>query len=92
MPLFINIGSGSSVVTTDFIAALNQRKLSAAGLDVTDTEQLPADKPPMANEKHFDYSAYSGIYQEYAEDVVQISQENLEKYRQDGTMKEIRSI
>ena len=46
----------------------------------------------MANEKHFDYSAYSGIYQEYAEDVVQISQENLEKYRQDGTMKEIKSI
>ena len=33
------------MVTTDFIAALNQRKLSAAGLDVTDTEQLPADSP-----------------------------------------------
>lgn len=46
----------------------------------------------MANEKHFDYSAYSGIYQEYAEDVVQISQENLEKYRQDGTMREANSI
>lgn len=43
--LFINVGRGASVVTTDLIAALEDGRLGGAGLDVTDPEPLPADHP-----------------------------------------------
>jgi D-2-hydroxyacid dehydrogenase (NADP+) len=38
---FISIGRGESTVTDDLIAALNDGRLTAAGLDVTDPEPLP---------------------------------------------------
>ncbi|MEX1994808.1 MAG: D-2-hydroxyacid dehydrogenase [Steroidobacteraceae bacterium] len=43
--LFINVGRGASVVTTDLVAALEDGRLGGAGLDVTDPEPLPADHP-----------------------------------------------
>lgn len=85
-PMFINIGRGPSVVTTDLIAALNQGKLSAASLDVTDPEPLPPDSPLWQMKNVLITPHISGIYQEYAEDVIQIFQENLEQYRQDRTL------
>lgn len=39
---FISVGRGESTVTDDLIAALNDGRLTAAGLDVTDPEPLPA--------------------------------------------------
>jgi len=39
---FISVGRGESTVTSDLIAALNDGRLTAAGLDVTDPEPLPA--------------------------------------------------
>lgn len=39
---YINIGRGETTVTADLIAALKDGRLSAAGLDVTDPEPLPA--------------------------------------------------
>ncbi len=41
--LFISVGRGESTVTNDLIAALRDGRLTAAGLDVTDPEPLPAD-------------------------------------------------
>ncbi len=38
---FVSVGRGESTVTDDLIAALNDGRLSAAGLDVTDPEPLP---------------------------------------------------
>ncbi len=38
---FISVGRGESTVTGDLIAALNDGRLTAAGLDVTDPEPLP---------------------------------------------------
>jgi len=38
---FISVGRGESTVTADLIAALNDGRLTAAGLDVTDPEPLP---------------------------------------------------
>ncbi len=39
---FISVGRGGSTVTDDLIAALKDGRLTAAGLDVTDPEPLPA--------------------------------------------------
>ena len=43
--LFINVGRGGTVVTEDLVAALQDGRLAAAGLDVTDPEPLPPDHP-----------------------------------------------
>ncbi len=43
--MFVNVGRGSTVVTDDLIAALESGRVSAAGLDVTEPEPLPADNP-----------------------------------------------
>ncbi len=40
---FISVGRGESTVTDDLVAALQDGRLSAAGLDVTDPEPLPGD-------------------------------------------------
>lgn len=85
-PMFINIGRGPSVVTADLIEALKQGKLSAAGLDVTDPEPLPADNPLWQMKNVLITPHISGLYQAYAADVVQIFQENLEQYRKYGTL------
>lgn len=43
--MFINVGRGKTVVTSDLLAALESGQISAAGLDVTDPEPLPAESP-----------------------------------------------
>jgi phosphoglycerate dehydrogenase-like enzyme len=43
--IFINVGRGKTVVTSDLIAALESGQISGAGLDVTAPEPLPADNP-----------------------------------------------
>jgi phosphoglycerate dehydrogenase-like enzyme len=42
---FINVARGGSVVTADLVAALNERRIAGAGLDVVDPEPLPANHP-----------------------------------------------
>ena len=42
---FINIARGGSVVTSDLVDALNNKKIAGAALDVTDPEPLPAGHP-----------------------------------------------
>ncbi len=41
----INVGRGGHLVATDLLAALDRGHVSAAILDVTDPEPLPADHP-----------------------------------------------
>jgi phosphoglycerate dehydrogenase-like enzyme len=43
--LFINVGRGGTVVTADLVAALENRTISGAGLDVTEPEPLPREHP-----------------------------------------------
>ncbi len=43
--IFINVGRGGSVVTSDLVEALKSKKLAGAGLDVTDPEPLPDGHP-----------------------------------------------
>ena len=42
---FVNVARGGSVVTDDLVAALEDGRVAAAGLDVTDPEPLPPDHP-----------------------------------------------
>jgi len=42
---FINIGRGAIVVLDDLVAALEQREIQGAALDVYEVEPLPADHP-----------------------------------------------
>lgn len=42
---FINVGRGSSVVTEALVAALRERRIAGAGLDVFEEEPLPAGHP-----------------------------------------------
>jgi len=43
--IFVNVARGGSVVTADLVAALEDGRVSAAGLDVTDPEPLPPEHP-----------------------------------------------
>lgn len=43
--IFLSVGRGKSTVTADLVSALQDGRLYAAGLDVTDPEPLPADSP-----------------------------------------------
>jgi phosphoglycerate dehydrogenase-like enzyme len=43
--IFVNVARGGSVVTDDLMAALEDGRVKAAGLDVTDPEPLPSDHP-----------------------------------------------
>ncbi len=43
--IFVNVGRGQTVVTDELIKALQSGRVSAAGLDVTEPEPLPADSP-----------------------------------------------
>jgi len=43
--IFINVGRGKTVLTEDLLHALESGRVSAAGLDVTDPEPLPASHP-----------------------------------------------
>lgn len=42
---FINVGRGASVVEADLVRAINEDLIAGAGLDVMETEPLPASNP-----------------------------------------------
>jgi phosphoglycerate dehydrogenase-like enzyme len=42
---FVSVGRGKSTVTADLVAALKERRIAGAALDVTEPEPLPADSP-----------------------------------------------
>ncbi|MET0292145.1 MAG: D-2-hydroxyacid dehydrogenase [Steroidobacteraceae bacterium] len=43
--LFLNVARGTSVVTSELVKALNEKRLAGAGLDVVDPEPLPPEHP-----------------------------------------------
>jgi len=43
--MFVNVGRGQTVVTSELIKALESGRIAAAGLDVTEPEPLPSDSP-----------------------------------------------
>ena len=77
---FISVGRGESTVTDDLIAALNDGRLTAAGLDVTDPEPLPAGHelwklPNVVITPHVAATTDQGRWRRWA-----VSMENLRRY------------
>lgn len=77
---FISVGRGESTVTDDLIAALKDGRLTAAGLDVTDPEPLPAGHelwslPNIVITPHIAATTDQGRWRRWA-----VTLENLRRY------------
>ncbi|WP_260117103.1 NAD(P)-dependent oxidoreductase [Nicoliella spurrieriana] len=83
-PIFITIGRGPSTNTDDLLAAIDNGKLGAAGLDVTDPEPLPADHPLWQRENVLITSHISGIHAEYLDESIAIFNQNLSQFNVNG--------
>ncbi|MBR1457516.1 MAG: D-2-hydroxyacid dehydrogenase [Oscillospiraceae bacterium] len=77
--IFINCGRGGAVDGAVLADALQQGRIAAAGIDVTDPEPLPADSPLWALDNLMITPHVSGFYHlpETFERVVDIAAENL---------------
>jgi len=64
--IFVNVARGGSVVTEDLVAALEDGRVKAAGLDVTDPEPLPPGHPlwQMSNVVITPHIAWGGANRE----------------------------
>lgn len=89
--ILLNVGRGSTVHTADLCDALNSGILGGAGLDIVDTEPLPAESP-LWDAKNLVLTPHvSGGYhlKETLERIRKISIENLESYYNKAPMKNL---
>jgi len=77
---FINVGRGQTVVTADLTAALKNRTIAAAALDVVDPEPLPKDDPLWAQPNLVLTPHISGDSDLGVESSVRVLRENLRRY------------
>lgn len=78
--IFINVGRGESVITDDLIDALDQGKVSRAGLDVFEQEPLDAKHPLWKHKKVLMTPHIAGQVESYPKHVYPIFKNNLEAY------------
>jgi D-2-hydroxyacid dehydrogenase (NADP+) len=78
--VLINIGRGGTVQTDALVAALREKRIGGAGLDVTDPEPLPTDHPLWKVENVIITPHFSGGRPGYADQVTGIFLRNLAKY------------
>lgn len=78
--IFINVGRGPSVKTSDLIDALNSGKLSFAGLDVFEEEPLPTDSPLWTMENVLITPHISGLARHFKKRLFDIFSTNLKAY------------
>lgn len=84
----INVARGRVVDEAALIAALQQRRIAAAGLDVTREEPLPASSPLWAMPQVLITPHSAGETQRYEDAVIDILLENLERlWRGEATLK-----
>jgi phosphoglycerate dehydrogenase-like enzyme len=76
----LNIGRGGTVDEEALVRALRDGRIAGAGLDVFETEPLPADSPLWDMEQVIITSHYSGLTPRYEERVFGIFIPNLERY------------
>jgi phosphoglycerate dehydrogenase-like enzyme len=77
---FINLGRGTAVLENDLIAALNDREIAGAMLDVFRREPLPSDSPLWDVPNLMISPHLSGDYAGYPADIAQLFFDNLERY------------
>jgi len=76
--IFINVGRGNAVDESALVTALNEGKIAAAVLDVTEKEPLPGDHPFWTTPNlllSFHTSAIS-----YPENITELFVENYQRY------------
>lgn len=81
---YINIGRGETTDTDALIFALNEKKISGAGLDVFEQEPLLEDSPLWEMENVIITPHTSGDTEHYNDRVMEIFIANLKKYLVDG--------
>jgi phosphoglycerate dehydrogenase-like enzyme len=78
--LLINAGRGGTIDTEALMAALRERRIAGAGLDVTDPEPLPPDHPLWDMENVIIAPHYGGSHPGYEQRAGQVFVENLRRY------------
>jgi phosphoglycerate dehydrogenase-like enzyme len=78
--ILINIGRGATIDEAAMIAALQTGRLGGAGLDVFETEPLPADSALWGMENVLITAHYSGSTPHYDQRAFEIFLDNLERY------------
>jgi phosphoglycerate dehydrogenase-like enzyme len=78
---FINVARGGSVVTDDLVAALKNKKIAGAALDVTDPEPLPPDHPLWKTPNVIITPHIAGDSDLGSDAQIQVVRENLRRYR-----------
>jgi phosphoglycerate dehydrogenase-like enzyme len=76
--VFVNVGRGNAVDTTALVAALQERRLAAAVLDVFEKEPLPEDHPFWTTPNLYMTFHTSAI--SYPEDIMRVFVENYWRY------------
>lgn len=78
--IFINVGRGESVVTEDLLAALDNGKVSRAGLDVFEQEPLPEDSPLWNHEQILMTPHIAGQVESYPKYIFPLFMKNFEAF------------
>lgn len=78
--ILVNTGRGATIETSALIAALQEKRVGAALLDVTDPEPLPSDHPLWTMDNVFITPHYSGSHPAYDARANQIFLDNLRRY------------
>ena len=89
--MLINVGRGSAVDTESLVYALEHQWIAGAALDVTNPEPLPKDHP-LWNCKNIIITPHiAGNYDvpETLEKIVEIAIDNLDRYMQGRTMRNV---
>lgn len=81
---YINIGRGGTTDTEALVDALNEGKLSGAGLDVFENEPLPSDHPLWGMKQVVITPHVAGATDYYADRVIAIFAENMKSYLSSG--------
>ncbi len=78
--LLINIGRGGLIDQAALLAALQQKRIGGAVLDVTEPEPLPADHPLWRQENVIITPHLAGHIEHHFDNVVDVFAENLRRY------------
>ncbi|MFW5685096.1 MAG: D-2-hydroxyacid dehydrogenase [Spirochaetota bacterium] len=78
--VIVNVGRGGTIDEQAMVEALRSGKLRGAGLDVFETEPLPADSPLWEMENVIITPHYSGLTPHYNERLFDIFVDNLGRY------------
>jgi D-2-hydroxyacid dehydrogenase (NADP+) len=88
---YINAGRGQTVDEAALIAALRERRIAGAGLDVFETEPLPPDSPFWTSPNVFITPHIGGYFIEYEEFILPLIVDNMRLFLA-GRLSEMQNI